>query len=105
MFKSKLFLNLLLALALFAGPVAARGSAATPPTHASIALCPTISSQLLKAILTKALEEWTVPHNYTYGLFRSSYNHGSLLVSAHDTIQFAYNVKYDGITVCVTVPA
>jgi hypothetical protein len=73
-----------------------------------VAECPGLSSQKLKAILLGALAEWPVPHNYTYGTFRSAYNHGTLVIDEtwHPSAQrMAYNVTFGGLTVCVLLPA
>ena len=110
MLKSKSLLYLLLALACMAGPVAASGSAATStlPKACMAAECPGLSAQLGKKILEQALAEWPVANNYTYGTFRSAYNHGTLIIDEtwHPTaLRLAYNVTYGGLTVCVLLPA
>jgi hypothetical protein len=67
---------------------------------------PTMSAQLLRTILTEALEYWPQPHNCSYGMFRSAYNHGELTIEPSSMPGGeAYNVKYEGITVCVLIPA
>ena len=70
-----------------------------------------LSAQLLKDILQGAMDAWPVPVTYTYGNLRSAYNHGSLTIAPvsnpapHVTPGTAYLVTYDGITVCVIIPA
>lgn len=61
--------------------------------------------QLLKKILEAAIAEWPYPCNY--GSMRSAYNHGNLTIegTTHPSNIPAYFVKFDGITVCVLIPA
>jgi len=66
---------------------------------------------MLKKVLTGALAIWPVANNYSYGTFRSSYNHGTLTIIQHIVPQpvppypyDAFLVTYNGITVCVIIP-
>jgi hypothetical protein len=105
MLKSRTFLCLLFALVCMAGPT----TAASHPTLIPSAMdAPTFLSQAeLKAILKQALAEWPVSHSYTYGTFRSAYNHGTLTIDEIWHVaeeRLAYNVTYGGLTICVLLP-
>jgi hypothetical protein len=115
MFRSKISLFLLVMVT--CTPVASTlyGAPRTAASTITITASAPVSSvqltpQLLHQILCEAVQMWpTTGNTCTYGELRSGYNHGTVAIELAEQIEIgigtvAYNVTYEGITVCVIIP-